>query len=152
MASKVAARPEAYLIPVKRACRRARYAVSMKPWQHDQLRRALEERRTLLLEELRRDAGRLSEERFGELAGPVHDLGDESIAALLADVGNAELSRDVEELREVEAARRRLAEGAYGICVDCGAQIGFERLHAAPAAARCVECQARHEKTYHRKP
>jgi DnaK suppressor protein len=122
----------------------------MKPWQHDQLRRALEQRRALLLEELKRDASRLREERFGELAGPVHDLGDESIAALLADVGNAELSRDVEELREVEAARRRLAEGTYGVCVDCGAEIGFERLHAEPAAARCIECQARHEKTYRR--
>jgi RNA polymerase-binding protein DksA len=138
------------LIPVKRACRAPRYPVPMKPWQHDQLRRALEQRRALLLEELRRDAGRLDEERFAELAGPVHDLGDESIAALLSDVGNAELSRDLEELREVEAARRRLAEGAYGICVDCGAEIGFERLHAEPAAARCIECQARHEKTYRR--
>ena len=132
------------MIPVKRACHTARYAVCVKPWQHDQLRRAL------LLEELRRDAGRLREERFGELAGPVHDLGDESIAALLADVGDAELSRDLEELREVEAARNRLAEGAYGICVDCGAEISFERMHAEPAAARCVECQARHEKTYRR--
>jgi DnaK suppressor protein len=138
------------LIPVKRACGTARYPVCVKPWQHDQLRRALEQRRALLLEELRRDAGRLREERFGELAGPVHDLGDESIAALLADVGDAELSRDLEELREVEAARKRLAEGAYGICVDCGAEIGFERLHAEPAAARCVECQTRHEKTYRR--
>ena len=128
------------MIPVKRACRRARYAVSMKPWQHDQLRRALEERRTLLLEELRRDAGRLREERFGELAGPVHDLGDESIAALLSDVGNAELSRDVEELREVEAARRRLAEGAYGICVDCGEAIPMARLKVHPFADRCIRC------------
>lgn len=122
----------------------------MKPWQRDQLRRALEQRRGLLLEELRRDAGKVHDERFAELAGPVHDLADESVAALLADLDQAELSRDLTELREVEAARKRLAEGAYGICTDCGAEIDFERLHAAPAAARCVACQARHEKTYRR--
>ena len=122
----------------------------MKPWQQDDLRRVLDERRALLLEELARDAGRVREERFGELAGSVHDLADESIAALLSDVGNAELSRDVAELREVDAARRRLAEGVYGICVDCGSDIGLQRLHAEPAAARCIECQARHEKTYRR--
>jgi DnaK suppressor protein len=96
----------------------------MKPWQEDDLRRVL--------------------------AGSVHDLADESIAALLSDVGNAELSRDVAELREVDAARRRLAEGVYGICVDCGSDIGLQRLRAEPAAARCIECQERHEKTYRR--
>jgi RNA polymerase-binding protein DksA len=122
----------------------------MKPWQRDQLRRALDRRRETLLEELMRDAGRVRDERYGELAGPVHDLADESVAALLADLDQAELSRDVAELREIEAARKRLADGAYGICVDCGAEIGFERLHAEPAAARCVECQGHHEKTYRR--
>jgi RNA polymerase-binding protein DksA len=122
----------------------------MKPWQRDQLRRLLEQRRGLLLEELRRDAGKVRDERYGELAGPVHDLADESVAALIADLDQAELSRDLAELRAVEAARKRLAEGAYGICADCGAEIGFERLRAEPAAARCVDCQAHHEKTYRR--
>jgi len=122
----------------------------MKPWQRDQLTRALERRREALLEELMRDAARARDEQFGELAGPVTDIGDESVAALLADLDQAELSRDVAELREVEAARKRLADGAYGICADCGAEIAFERLHAEPAAARCFECQAHHEKTYRR--
>jgi RNA polymerase-binding protein DksA len=122
----------------------------MKPWQRDQLRRALDSRREALLQELRRDAARAREEQYGELAGPVTDTGDESVAALLADLDQAELSRDVAELREIEAARKRLADGAYGICVDCGVAIAFERLQAEPAAARCLECQARHEKTYRR--
>lgn len=122
----------------------------MKPWQMDQLRRALERRRETLLEELRRDAQRVREERYGELAGPVHDIGDESIAALLSDLDQAELSRDVAELREVEAARKRLADGTYGTCVDCGAAIVFERLLYQSAAERCAQCQTRHEKTYRR--
>jgi len=122
----------------------------MKPWQRDQLRRALEQRRGMLFEELRRDAARTRDERFADLAGAVTDRGDESVADLLADLGEAELSRDLAELRDIEAARRRLADGAYGICVDCGVEIGYERLRAEPAAARCLECQARHEKTYRR--
>jgi RNA polymerase-binding transcription factor DksA len=122
----------------------------MKPWQKDQLQRALERRRETLLDELRRGAQRAREERYGELAGPVHDLGDESIATLLSDVDQAEVSRDAAELREVEAARKRIADGSYGICSDCGAAIAFERLLYQPAAARCAECQTRHEKTYRR--
>ena len=122
----------------------------MKPWQLDQLRRALERRRETLIAELQRDAARVREEQFGQLAGATTDIGDESVATLLADLDQAELSRDVMELRAIEAARKRLAEGAYGICADCGAPMEFERLWAEPAATRCVECQTRHEKTYRR--
>ncbi len=45
--------------------------------------------------------------------------------------------------REAEAhAEQRRAEGGYGLCEDCGRQIGAERLEALPAATRCVRCQA----------
>jgi RNA polymerase-binding transcription factor DksA len=122
----------------------------MKPRQIDQLCRALKRRRELLIDELKRDAARARDEQYGELAGATHDFGDESVATLLADIDQAELSRDVMELRAVEAARRRLADGVYGICVDCGAEIAYERLKVEPAAPRCVECQGHHEKTYRR--
>ena len=122
----------------------------MRPSQRNELRRSLERRRETLLEELKRDAARARDERFIELAGAVTDRGDESVADLLADLDEAELTRDLAELRDIEAARRRLADGAYGVCADCGVQIPFERLLAEPAAARCVECQRRHEKTYRR--
>jgi len=69
------------LISIKRTAAKPGYRVRMKPWQRDQLRRALEQRRETLIDELKRDAA---------------------------------------------------------------------RLRAEPAAARCVECQARHEKTYRR--
>jgi len=93
---------------------------------------------------------RARDESYGELAGPPHDLGDESVATLLTDLDQAELSRDLFELCALRAAHGRLADGTYGICVDCGCEIGFERLQAEPTAARCVECQGRHEKTYRR--
>lgn len=45
--------------------------------------------------------------------------------------------------REAEAhAEERRAEGAYGLCEDCGKKIGAERLAALPAATRCIACQA----------
>jgi RNA polymerase-binding transcription factor DksA len=60
----------------------------------------------------------------------------------------AALLAELHELRGLEAARTRLGDGSYGICAGCGADIGFERLRANPAAVRCVECQRVHEKTY----
>jgi RNA polymerase-binding transcription factor DksA len=105
---------------------------------------AIEERRSALRDELRADLARLR----GSAYEPARDAGDDSVADLLADLSGAETSRDAEELRALEAARRRLAEGTYGVCTDCGGDVGFERLQAEPAAARCIACQRRHEKTY----
>jgi DnaK suppressor protein len=113
-----------------------------------QLARAIEERRSALGVEIRREVARAREEQFGALAGATADTADQSIADLIVDVDQAEVTRDLGELRELEAAERRIVDGRYGVCVDCGADIPFERLRAQPAAARCVRCQQRHEKTY----
>jgi RNA polymerase-binding transcription factor DksA len=50
-----------------------------------------------------------------------------------------------EEQGQVELALRRLAEGQYGRCVDCGREIPAERLQAVPEAVRCIDDQARYE-------
>src|SRR5260221_14043281 len=108
----------------------------------------IEQRREALLAELREDAERSREHPYAEHAGPAPDSGDESVAALFADLEQADLSRDVGEFRALETARERISQGEYGICADCGSDIGFERLKAVPAALRCVQGQERHEKTY----
>lgn len=60
-------------------------------------------------------------------------------AARMADVHA--LSRIAAELEEVEAALRRIAEGSYGECMDCGDAVGAGRLAAYPTALRCAGCQ-----------
>jgi len=109
---------------------------------------AIAERRQALLEEIRKDLSRVREEPYESIAGTVRDSGDEAVADLIADVDQAEVTRDLGELHELEAALKRIADGTYGLCVDCGDDIAVERLRAQPAAARCVDCQQRHEKTY----
>ena len=51
------------------------------------------------------------------------------------------------EAENVELALRRLEEGEYGRCIDCGKEIPPERLEAVPEAVRCIEDQARYEAT-----
>jgi RNA polymerase-binding transcription factor DksA len=46
-----------------------------------------------------------------------------------------------EEERRIGEARRALAEGRYGICVDCQRPIPPERLRVVPEAVRCLEDQ-----------
>ncbi|HEX7055432.1 MAG TPA: TraR/DksA family transcriptional regulator [Burkholderiales bacterium] len=116
--------------------------------QAQELRRYVEMRRGQLIAELREDAARARDEPYAEHAGMAPDSGDESVATLIADLEQADLKRDLDELRAIDAAWQRIQEGTYGICVDCGGDVGYERLKANPAAARDVRCQERHEKTY----
>jgi RNA polymerase-binding protein DksA len=116
--------------------------------QTQTLHTAIEQRRKALLAELREDAERVQRNRHEDLAGPAPDAGDESVATLIADLDQADLGRDLSELRAIEAARTRLSDGSYGICADCGGDIGYERLKATPSALRCIACQTLHEKLY----
>ena len=116
--------------------------------QAKELHGAIEERRTTLLAELRKDVSRSRDQQYGELAGAAPDPGDESVADLIADLDHAEVERDVGELRQLDAARSRIEEGSYGECVQCGRDIQFERLRANPSALRCIDCQSLYEKTY----
>jgi RNA polymerase-binding protein DksA len=80
-----------------------------------------------------------------ELAGAVHDAGEEAVASLLNEMDLSQLRREVEELGDVEAALERIRDGTFGKCTDCGDAIDRERLAAYPTAKRCIPCQTRRE-------
>lgn len=84
---------------------------------------------------------RCDAETYGQLAGQVHDVEEDALADLLVDVNLAELTREVEEVRDIDVALRRILTGVYGQCIDCAERIGPARLDAYPTAKRCLECQ-----------
>ena len=56
----------------------------------------------------------------------------------LASIGNSE----IHEIRKTEEALKRISEGTYGVCVQCGEVIDPKRLRALPTAAKCLSCAA----------
>jgi DnaK suppressor protein len=122
--------------------------MALTPQQTQALHSTIEQRRAALLTELREDVERVRRDRPDVLVGSVPDAGDEAMVTLMAELDRAEANRDVTELRALEAARQRLADGSYGTCADCGGEIGFERLQVNPAAVRCIRCQTAYEKTH----
>jgi DnaK suppressor protein len=46
-----------------------------------------------------------------------------------------------DRLAEVKKALKRIDEGTYGICTNCGKTILPERLEALPYAELCIDCQ-----------
>jgi RNA polymerase-binding transcription factor DksA len=108
----------------------------------------LRERERELRHEIRTQLEASDVQRHRELAGLVLDAGDESVTNMLVDLGVASIERDVRELGEIESALERIGSGRYGLCTDCGDEIAPERLEANPAAARCILCQAKHEREF----
>jgi DnaK suppressor protein len=78
----------------------------------------------------------------------------------IADIADVEsrLDRDSylisqysKELKDIDAAHRKIVEKTYGICEDCGSNIGNERLKAIPYARYCKSCAESREKKSWRK-
>lgn len=107
--------------------------------------RRLRERRERLRGEILETLLRTDKETYAELAGEVHDVEDDALADLLSDVNLAEISRGVLEIRDIDAAMRRIADRTYGLCVECGERIDPARLEAYPTAKRCLACQRTYE-------
>ena len=122
--------------------------MALTPEQTQELQATVEQRRTALQAEVSRGLGKVRADRFEDLAGPAPDPGDDSVASLISDLDQADTTRDLAELRVLEAARERIADGSYGTCSDCGQDIGFARLRASPGAQRCIRCQTLFEKTH----
>ena len=113
---------------------------------------ALAKRLDALEAQLRKDIRAMlqqsGDQTYIDIAGAVHDLGDEAAANQLIETDDALIERHLQELRALEAARRRLAAGGINNCTECDDDIGYKRLLVYPVARRCVVCQAQHEKTY----
>jgi RNA polymerase-binding protein DksA len=48
-------------------------------------------------------------------------------------------------LAEIEAALKRIDDGTYGVCTNCGEPIAVERLEARPWATLCIDCKRQRE-------
>jgi DnaK suppressor protein len=100
------------------------------------LRNMLEERRSEIHGKLRSLREALPEE-----AAVVRDSEEQSVNDFVRDVDFALMQMKSETLVRIDEALRRLEEGTYGICQDCGNDVPEPRLTALPFATRCRECQ-----------
>jgi len=76
----------------------------------------------------------------------IGDEGDRADKERTHEVSILLSARDREKLLAIEEALEKIEEGTYGVCEDCGDEIGSGRLKAMPLAKLCVTCQSRNEK------
>lgn len=119
--------------------------------QLDTIRRLLDDRERTLRDEVRA-VKEAAAERPSAIARQVEDTVEDAQDRLQTGLEHVDLLRDQEELRDIEQARDRMVDGSYGMCLDCGREIPFERLKAQPSAKRCVPCQSAFEKKHQTTP
>lgn len=73
------------------------------------------------------------------------DTSDEALLDTLSAIDEALVQQNLQDVRDIAMARRRIETGTYGKCTDCGSDVGYERLLAYPTAKRCIDCQREHE-------
>jgi RNA polymerase-binding protein DksA len=123
--------------------------VALTKTQVAKLERKLDRQYESLLEEVRDALEKSENQQYAELIDRAPaDSGDQATGDALADLNLAIIDRHVRELRDIEAARARIRDGGFGTCIDCGGDIGYERLLACLTAMRCFTCQRQHERTY----
>lgn len=116
-------------------------ASSTNEGRYVDLKRMLEERRKEILNEVQ---GRIRDQREADAWGKVRevlDAGESSEADIQEDIEFALIQMKAETLTKINDALRRLEQGAYGNCADCGGEISDKRLRALPFAVRCKDCE-----------
>ncbi|HVA30862.1 MAG TPA: TraR/DksA C4-type zinc finger protein [Gaiellaceae bacterium] len=109
-----------------------------------------EQFRTALLEERERVERAIQNLREDHPGSPDDEIEELSVGSdnHLAETATATLDREIDftleensgqVLAEIDAALKRIDDGTYGACVECGSEIAPERLEAYPWASLCID-------------
>lgn len=85
-----------------------------------------------------------------------HNAGEKGMSTHMADLGSdnflhdmelAMITKETDVLETIDESIERLVkDDRYGKCLDCGCEIGHERLMVKPYAKFCVKCKSIREK------
>ncbi|UCF87773.1 MAG: RNA polymerase-binding protein DksA [Nitrospiraceae bacterium] len=79
----------------------------------------------------------------GEINFP--DMGDQATAEADRDFMLRLRDRERMLLKKIEDTLDRIEDGTFGICENCGSEIGVKRLEARPVTTYCIDCKTRQE-------
>ena len=57
--------------------------------------------------------------------------------------------RERKLIKKIRAALARMDEGVFGVCDECGEDIGVPRLKARPVTKLCINCKSKQEEDEH---
>jgi DnaK suppressor protein len=122
----------------------------MQRERYSELKQILEERRREILSAVHEKIRDVRSESANNPAQGVLDAAESSEADIQDDIEFALIQMKAETLSKIEEALRRLEEGTFGYCFECGEEISERRLRALPFAVRCKDCEEARENAQQR--
>ena len=109
------------------------------------LKKALISKKENILKEVKEEISKYVSGENKQLVDTANDEGDWAQIDISEDLSLQRLAAHRKMMYNIEEAVRKIEEGTYGICEDCGEEISEKRLLVLPAATLCVDCQENRE-------
>ena len=113
--------------------------------RYAELTRILAERKKEIMDQVQEKIRDSRTESPNSPSQGVLDAAESSEADIQDEIEFALIQMKAETLNKIEEALRRLEEGTFGYCFECGEEISERRLRALPFAVRCKDCEEARE-------
>jgi DnaK suppressor protein len=142
LAKKTAARKPAAAKPPKKTAKTLR---GKKTNRLEELKKNLIGRREAIVREAKEEIARYISGENRQLVDTALDDGDWAVVDISEDINLRRLGAHRKALHDIDESLRKLKEGTYGTCEECGEEIGEKRLQVLPTANLCITCQENKE-------
>jgi len=109
------------------------------------LKSALLKRRDAIVKEAKDEIAKYVSGENRQLVDTAVDEGDWAVVDISEDINLMRLDAHRKLMLDIDEALRKIQEGTYGICEDCGEEISEKRLGVMPTATLCISCKENKE-------
>ena len=111
-----------------------------------EIKRFLINRRESIVKEAKEEIAKYISGENRQLVDTALDEGDWAVVDISEDINLRRLAVHRKALHDIDESLRKIEEGSYGICEECGEEIGEKRLKVLPTATLCVTCKGNKER------
>ena len=110
------------------------------------LKNMLISKRDGILKEAKQEIAKYVSGENRQLVDTAIDEADWATVDISEDISLRRLAAHRQLLLDIEECLRKINEGTYGICEECGEEISEKRLNVIPTATLCIDCKEQRER------
>jgi len=111
-----------------------------------ELRKDLTRRKEAIIREAKEEISKYISGENRQLVDTALDDGDWAVVDVSEDLNLSRFTAHRKTLHDIDESLRKIGEGTYGICEECGEEISEKRLLVLPSATLCLSCQENKER------